>query len=293
MAAERITDQAAREVEQKMNAPLLEGARPSPEKVRQQNDRAFEPGPDSSAGPQQPYSPTAMRSRTGAPPGGGMMAKPFSSKSNRLAKKSKMSSNLDMNRFYQKALACHRGGRLTEAALFYRNVLKIDANHKEAMLNLAAVYIEAGHFNQAHPLLKRLEKTTPRPEGVLLNLAITALGNDTPETALSYLDQAEAADDSPFFQIQFHRAVALARVNRFSEALVLYKQVEAKRPDDYRVKFNLAVTYDALEDYPRALQYYEKLLQTPAPASQSDRQSIIRRADMLRRYLNSTQPQRQ
>lgn len=217
------------------------------------------------------------------------MANLFSPKSSRVTKKNKMIAKSDAELFYRKALACHRGGRLTEAALFYRSVLETDANHKEAMLNLAAVYIEAGHFNQAQPLLKRLEKVTPRPEGVLLNLAITALGNDTPEAALSYLDRAEAAADSPFLQIQFHRAVALSRVNRLSEALALYKQVEAKRPDDYRVKFNMAVTYDALEDYPRALHYYETLLQAPAHTSQSDRQSITRRAGMLRRYLNATQ----
>jgi Flp pilus assembly protein TadD len=219
------------------------------------------------------------------------MAKPFSPQSSHAAEQIQMSSNSDANLFYQKALACHRGGRLDEAARFYRSALETNANHNEAMLNLAAVYIETGRFDQAHPILKRLEKATPRPSGVLLNLAITALGNSAPETALAYLDQAEKAADSPFLQIQFHRAVALARTNRFSEALTLYKQVEAKRPDDYRVKFNMAVTYDALEDYPHALHYYETLLKAPGntSTSQSDRQSILKRVDMLRRYLNATQ----
>jgi thioredoxin-like negative regulator of GroEL len=152
------------------------------------------------------------------------------------------------------------------------------------------VYIEQGNFNEAAPILKHLEGLDPRPNGVLLNLAITSLGNNDPEAALSYLDQAEETADTSFWQIQFHRALALARLNRLSEALSLYKKVESKRPGDYRVQFNLALTYDALEDYPQALDYYEKMLKADQ-TSEKDRSSIVRRVELLRRYLYTNQSQ--
>lgn len=287
VAAETPPEQAATTVAQ-TNRPALEGARPSLTEMAPQNDRIFEPGPGSSPLPLKPQANKFPRSR--AVTHSGKTATPISSKTTRVADNDTMPGLSDTDLFYRKALACHRSGRLAEAARFYRNVLKTDANHRQALLNLAAVYIEQGDFNEATPILKQLEGFDLRPNGVLLNLAITSLGNDDPEAALSYLDQAAETADAPFWQIQFHRALALARLNRLSEALALYKKVESKRPDDYRVQFNLALTYDALKDYPQALHYYAKMLKADQ-TSEKDRSSIVRRVELLRRYLYSNQSQ--
>ena len=291
-AAETPAEQTATKVEIKTNSPALEGSQPSPTSGRPQKDMAFEPGPNSSAGSWQSLPQPVIRSRTDTPPV--MTVNPSSSKSSHAADENGTSGHSETDLFYQKALACHRSGRLAQAARFYRNVLSIDADHHQALLNLAAVYIAQGDFNQAHPILKQLEGFDPRPNGVLLNLAITALGNNDAQAALSYLDQAQVTADAPLWQIQFHRALALARLNRFSEALTLYKQVETKRPGDYRIKFNLALTYDALGDYPQALYYYDGVLKADQ-TSQNERSSIVRRMELLRRYLNthSSQAKRQ
>jgi tetratricopeptide (TPR) repeat protein len=270
------------------NRPAQEGAHPSLTEMAPKNDRIFEPGPDSSPAPQQPQANTFTRSREATH--ADKTATPISSKSIHVADKDTTQGLSDTDLFYRKALARHRSGRLAEAARFYGNVLKTDANHRQALLNLAAVYIEQGNFNEAAPILKHLEGLDPRPNGVLLNLAITSLGNNDPEAAISYLDQAEETADTSFWQIQFHRALALARLNRLSEALSLYKKVESKRPGDYRVQFNLALTYDALEDYPQALDYYEKMLKADQ-TSEKDRSSIVRRVELLRRYLYTNQSQ--
>ena len=270
------------------NRPALEGTHPSSTEMVPKNDRIFEPGPNPSPPPQQPKANNITRSREVTH--SDITVAPISSKSSRVGDKETTPGLSDTDLFYRKALACHRGGRLAEAARFYRNVLKTDANHRQALLNLAAVYIVQGDFNAAAPILKRLEEFDPRPDGVLLNLAITSLGNDDPEAALSYLDQAEATADAPFWQVQFHRALALARLNRLSEALALYKQVESKRPDDYQVQFNLALTYDALKDYSQALHYYEKVLKADQ-TSAKDRSSIVRRVELLQRYLYTNQSQ--
>jgi tetratricopeptide (TPR) repeat protein len=287
--AEAMAEAPARVAATEMNSTPLEGDRPAPNESPRQASRAFEPGPDPVVKPPQPPPAALPRSRpTAIPLSEATSQAPTPSRS---AKKTRATTGSDTDLFYQKALACHRSGRLAEAQRFYRGVLENDANHRQAMFNLAAVYIEEGYFNQAQPLLERLEKVSPRPAGVLLNLAIAAIGNDAPQTALDYLDRAQAAGDAFPWQIHFHRAVALAQLNRFPEALALYQQVESRRPDDYRVQFNLAVTYDALGIYPEALHYYEVVLRGPNQASESDRQSIRQRVGLLRRYLSTTPSQ--
>jgi thioredoxin-like negative regulator of GroEL len=279
----------ARQVMTEMNSTPLGGDRPAPTESPRQVSKAFEPGPDPVVNPPHPAPAASSRSRPAAIPLS--EARPQTPNPNRAAKKTRATTVSDTDLFYQKALACHRSGRLAQAQRFYRGVLETDANHRQAMFNLAAVYIEEGHFNQAQPLLKRLEKVSPRPKGVLLNLAITAIGIGTPQVALDELNRAEAAEDALPWQIHFHRAVALAQLNRLSEALALYRQVESRRPEDYRLQFNLALTHDALGIYPEALHYYEVVLKGPNQASESDRQSIRQRVGLLRRYLSTTPSQ--
>jgi tetratricopeptide (TPR) repeat protein len=279
---------AAQKATQPTRMPL-EGSRPEAVKAPPQFSHTIEPGPDPAVRPIPPKPAASTRLASPAPPA--LTVKPAAAESTDAVNITPSPPIAEADLFYQKALAYHRGGRLSEAARFYRGVLEIDADHQAAMLNLAAIYIDKGQFDQADPLLQRLTKVTPRPEGVFLNLAITALGNDRPEAALAYLDQAEAAADAPPWQIQFHRAAALARLNRLTDALALYQRIEAERPDDYRVKFNLAVTHDALGEYAQALNYYDAVLTAPDQASPSDRPSIVRRVALLRRHLGTPHSQ--
>ena len=261
-----------------VSAPPMEEKRPEPPKATPPPPRDFEPGPISVAKAQPTVKPIAT-------------TRPVTAQPIETDKKPAPSSQSDADLFYRKAVACHRGGRLTEAARFYNSALASDANHRQAMANLATVYIEQGNSDQALPLLEHLEKADPIPDGVLLNLAIVAMDRQAFEKALDYLDRAQVANNAPAWQIRFHRAAALAHLNRLPEALALYQKVETQRPDDYRVKFNLALAHDALGDYPQALAYYGTLLKGKAPEVQEDRPAIVSRVGVLRRYLNQSQSQ--
>lgn len=191
------------------------------------------------------------------------------------------------NLFYKKALAYHRSGRLADAIRLYRQVLASDADHPDAMLNLSGAYMQQGNYVDATPLLNRLEQFSPRPQGVVLNLAIAAIGMGAPDKALIYLERAQTESDASPWEIRFHRAVAFARLDRLPEALVLYRTAEMERPDDPRLQFNLAVTCDTLGQYPEALAHYEAALRIPPEPTGTDRQTIIQRIRTIRRYLGS------
>ena len=189
--------------------------------------------------------------------------------------------------FYKKARAYHRGKRLDDAIRLYQRVLNTNASHPGAMLNLAAAYMQQGNFIAATPLLKRLEQANPRPQGVLLNQAIAAIGMGAYEKALADLDRAAAQSDASPWEIRFHRAVVFARMNRLPDALVLYREAARERPDDPRLRFNMAVTCDALGLYAEALSHYGAVLRAPLPPSETDKASIITRTRTIERYLNS------
>ncbi len=118
-------------------------------------------------------------------------------------------------------------------------------------------------------------------------MATPGIGMDDPETALAYLDRAEANADALPWEIRFHRAVAFARTNRLPEALALYREVETERPGDPRVQFNLAVTCDTLGLYPEALAHYEDVLQSSSGSSGADEKTIIQRIRTIGRYLDT------
>lgn len=274
-----------------MPSPSMETSTEPSRKALAVTPRNFEPGPDAQDNRQFQPSLARRRSVSGAqrpsaPTRHGPSVIARASQSVQTPKKTVV-SNDGKDMFYQKALTYHRSGRLTDAIRLYRQVLRSNAGHPGAMLNLSGAYMQQGNYVEATSLLNRLEQVEPRPEGVLLNLAIAAVGKGNPEQALIYLDRAASASDGSPWEIRFHRAVALARLNRLSEARVLYRALETERPEDPQLQFNLAITCDAMGLYPQALAHYEATLRTPPEASGIDRSTIIQRIRTIRRYLGT------
>jgi len=237
----------------------------------------------------EPIAQTPVRTETmpNQPPPLPSGLKPSRSSPNETAQSTTAETKSAATPFFLKALTYHRDGRLSEAVRLYQQTLRSDPHHQEAALNLSAAYIAQGDHQLAQPILRRLETTTPRPDGVLLNLAITAIGTGAPEKALDYLDQAAATSDAPPWEIHFHRATALARLNRLTEALTLYLEVQIERPDHPDLQFNLAVTCDALGRYSEALGHYRSFLQLLPAATAAEAAQINQRIRTLERYLGA------
>ncbi|PID40558.1 MAG: hypothetical protein CR984_02585 [Proteobacteria bacterium] len=189
--------------------------------------------------------------------------------------------------FYKKARMYHHSGRLADAVRLYRQVLTMNAGHRGALQNLSGAYIQMGRYGEAKRMLDQLSQMQPRPAGVLLNLAIAAIGMGDATAALDILARAEAESDAAPWEIHFHRAVALARMDRFEEALPLYRQAEKARPGDPRIQFNLALTHDALGRYRQALAHYHNFLEHTPDKSDPDKKTVIRRIETIRRYLDA------
>jgi tetratricopeptide (TPR) repeat protein len=149
--------------------------------------------------------------------------------------------------------------------------------------------MQQGRYSEARLLLDQLLQSPMRPPGVLLNLAIAAIGMQHPDQALAWLDRAQANSDASSWDIRFHRAVAFAQMNRLAEALELFRLAEMERPDDPRVQFNLAITCDEMGLYAQALSHYENALKLSPGPVETERRTMVRRIGTIRRYLGNAQ----
>ena len=188
-------------------------------------------------------------------------------------------------RFLQKAFRYHRQGKFNQAIQMYRQVLRVEPAHRDAMFNLASAYIELTAYSEAFPLLKKLRTYDDGNPEVLLNLAIVEIGVGNSAEAIHLLDLAAKQYKEPKFEIYFHRAVALSRLERLEEALRSYKKAEELNPKHPTLNFNLAVLCDKLHQYNEAVHYYRGFLQQSDNLPPYEEKKIESRVRSLRAYL--------
>ena len=189
------------------------------------------------------------------------------------------------DRFYQKGLKYHRRGMLDEAIRMYQEVLRLSPEHFDANLNLASAYIVKSEFSKARPILQGLKDEDHENSDVLLNLAIAEIGLKNCKHGIFYLDMAEKHTELSQFVILFHRGVAWSRLGKLEDALFCYKKAEALEPMDPDLIFNMALSYDKMQDYDNALRYYALVLEQDVWSPAFDRKRVEGRMITLKAFL--------
>ncbi|MGA8282815.1 MAG: tetratricopeptide repeat protein [Desulfobacterales bacterium] len=193
--------------------------------------------------------------------------------------------------FYQKALRYHREDKLDQAIQMYKQVIRVNPDHRDALFNLSSAYIQLAAYSDAYPLLKRLEMNDHRNPDILVNLAITEIGLGRPAEAIHLLDSAANQCEEPQFGIYFHRAAALSRLGKLEEARICYKKAEKLNTTHNNLIFNLAVLSDKLQRYDDAIHYYGKFLQQNNTLPPHDKKNIEARIRSLHAYLGANRNQ--
>ncbi len=188
--------------------------------------------------------------------------------------------------FYKKAVSYHRQNKLKMAIQMYLEVLAGNPEHPDALLNLSSAYIQSSAFSKARPLLKKLRSSDPGNPQILLNFAIVEIGLGRPNKAITYLERSEGLTEEPQFEIYFHRGVALSHLEELDAALIWYKRAEELSENNPLLLFNMAVAYDKLERYDKALRYYMELLNNAvAPLSDKEKKKVEDRISVLRIFM--------
>jgi tetratricopeptide (TPR) repeat protein len=187
--------------------------------------------------------------------------------------------------FYQKAISYHRHNMLKEAINMYQEVLRKNPKHLGALFNIASAYITNSAFSEAYPYLQELNSLDPGNFQVLLNLAVAEIGLDRSHEALSHLEMAEKLKTESRFEIFFHRAIALSRLERTEDSLEWYIKAEKLHPNHPLLLFNMAVLYDKSGQYKKALNYYETLMKQDSFTTPHEKEAIEARVRKIKAYL--------
>jgi tetratricopeptide (TPR) repeat protein len=193
--------------------------------------------------------------------------------------------------FYQKALRYHREDKLDQAIQMYKQVIRVNPDHRDALFNLSSAYIQLAAYSDAYPLLKQLVVSDHRNPDILVNLAIAEIGLGRPAEAIHLLDSAANQCEEPQFTIYFHRAAALSRLGKLEEARICYKKAEKLNTSHNNLIFNLAVLSDKLQRYDDAIHYYGLFLLQNNTLPPNEKKNIETRIRSLHAYLGANRNQ--
>ncbi|MEA2993987.1 MAG: protein O-GlcNAc transferase [Alphaproteobacteria bacterium] len=157
-----------------------------------------------------------------------------------------------------RALNSHQQGRLPEAERFYTEVLKIEADHFDALHLLGVLKQQNGESAEALRLIAAALKTDATPD------ALTNYGNilcslDRHQEGLAFYERALALKPDDILALA-NRGAALTALNRPEEALACYDRVLAMQPDYAAVHYNRGNALRGLKRPREALASYDRAL---------------------------------
>ncbi len=162
----------------------------------------------------------------------------------------------------------------------YQQVLRNDPDNRDALLGLAAVEMQAKHYNAAANIYTQLLTLDPRDayaESALIGLK----GEIDPLSAESRLKNMIAAQPNASF-LQFTLGNQYAAQGRWADAQRAYFRAYAGDPEHPDFAYNLAVSLDQLHQSKPALEYYRRALTLAAGHPVTfDRAQVSKRVSQL------------
>jgi tetratricopeptide (TPR) repeat protein len=168
--------------------------------------------------------------------------------------------------WYQVGSALHRSGELEAAEAAYRSLLALSPDYLPAKLALGGLLIDAMRPVEAEGMLAGClnQPGPPRLQAMMhANYGLALRRQRKDEHALESYEHA-ARFDSALPGLEIHRAEALQNLERYEEALAMYRMALARDPLDaeaHRHYNDLLYRLDRMEDY---LKSYERAPKTPA-----------------------------
>lgn len=149
-------------------------------------------------------------------------------------------------------------GRLDDAAVAYRQVLKSNPEERDALLGLAHIAHRQGRPDEARQLYQRVLHQDPTQATATAGLL--ALQTDEDIQTATRLAQ-EATERTPESATAFATlGNLLVREGRLADAQQAFFRAMSLEPENCFHAYNLAVALDRLHKYDLALRYYESAL---------------------------------
>jgi protein O-GlcNAc transferase len=157
------------------------------------------------------------------------------------------------------AVRSYQVGHLDEAEGLCRAILRVDANHVEALYLLGVVQSRLGHSKEALASYDKTLALKPDYAEVLTNRGVALWDLKRFEDALASYDRALAIKPD-YAEALNNRGVTLQDLKRFEEALASYDRALAIKPDYAEALNGRGLALQGLKRFEEALASYDKAL---------------------------------
>jgi Flp pilus assembly protein TadD len=164
-----------------------------------------------------------------------------------------------MNRHLERAIACHRGGKLVEAEALYRRTLKEEPRNPDAHHLLGCLRLQEGRSDEAIRLIREATDASP----------MTALFHESLAEAYHKRGQLENATSECLLALRLNGSLhkplnllGLIHLDRceYEEALALFSKALAAKVPYVEAMINMAATLNRTGDHGLAKNYCELAL---------------------------------
>ena len=140
----------------------------------------------------------------------------------------------------------------------YQHILAIAPTDTSTLYSIGVLYLKQRRYEETTSVFVSLLKLKPGYVDALLNLAVAQMGlGDSTAAEASYGQAAEAnpGDHRP----HYNRGNLYFNQKHYPAALAAYQRTVELAPDDLDARYNLAVTFLALEQVDKAFPILEQL----------------------------------
>lgn len=163
---------------------------------------------------------------------------------------------------FSKAIKLHEQGEIDKAVDLYIQIIRNYSDFEDALVNLAAAYLQKGRFENAINLLEQVLNKNPDNPVALYNIGKAYFHQNQFLKALYAFERAEEFWDE---DIEVKKAIfyALLALNKLNEAIQKIQSIEnffEKLSSDQEILLKIANTLIRLEKYEEAHNLYKKIV---------------------------------
>ena len=152
-----------------------------------------------------------------------------------------------------------QNNQIKKGIKYYKLTLKYEPDHYEALSNLAAVYQNQGHSQDALSLLERAKNIYPNDPILLNNYAFTLVHQGRTRKAAEYYREAlELTPNNPI--LLYNLSVCLTRKGNWQESIVLLNSLIKIDPHHSAGWALLGNIYDQIDQFDTAIDCFNKAL---------------------------------